>query len=171
MNIRTITAIAAATAMLAACSQYPTQNGSGYGQIGGIDINKQVLGGVAGAGLGAVVGSNVGGGSGRTASIAIGTLLGAGLGASIGSSLDKADMIQYNQTSQRALEVGQPNQQFPWKNPQSGNSGTVVPQGYFQQADGTYCREYTQTINVGGRLEEGYGTACRQQNGTWKITG
>lgn len=170
MIIRKITAIAAATALLGACSQYDN-NGGGYGQIAGIDINKQTIGGVAGAGLGAVVGSNVGGGRGRTAAIAVGTLLGAGLGSSIGASLDRADMIQYNQTSQRALEVGQPNQQFPWSNPQSGNSGTVVPQGYYQQANGNYCREYTQTINVGGRLEEGYGTACRQSDGTWKITG
>ncbi len=170
MIIRKFTAIAAATALLGACSQYDNQGG-GYGQVAGIDINKEVMGGVVGAGLGAVTGSNIGKGRGQIAAIAIGTLLGAKLGSSIGGSLDRADMIQYNQTSQRAMEVGQPNQQFPWNNPQSGNSGTVVPQGYYQQANGTYCREYTQTINVGGRLEEAYGTACRQGDGTWKITG
>jgi len=156
MNIRKLTAIAAAASLLGACSQYPQGGQPGYGQVGGYDINKEVVGGVVGAGLGAVTGSNIGKGRGQIAAVAIGTLLGAKLGSSVGQSLDRADMIQYNN---------------PWSNPQTGNSGTVVPQGYYQKANGTYCREYTQTINVGGRLEEAYGTACRQNDGTWQITG
>lgn len=36
---------------------------------------------------------------------------------------------------------------------------------------GNYCREYTRTIAVGGRFESGYGTACRQPDGSWQITG
>jgi surface antigen len=168
MNFRKLTAIITATSLLGACSQYNTGGQGGYQMP---EINKEVVGGVVGAGLGAVTGSNIGKGKGQIAAIAIGTLLGAKLGSSVGASLDRADMIQYNYASQRALEVGQPNQQFPWSNPQSGNSGMVVPQGYYQQSNGTYCREYTQTINVGGRVEEAYGTACRQNDGTWKITG
>ena len=67
-------AIAAATAMLGACSQYPNQGRPGYGQVAGVDINKEVIGGVVGAGLGAVTGSNVGKGRGKTAAIAISLL-------------------------------------------------------------------------------------------------
>ncbi len=33
-----------------------------------------------------------------------------------------------------------------------------------------YCREYTRNINVGGRVQEGYGTACMQPDGSWQIT-
>lgn len=32
-----------------------------------------------------------------------------------------------------------------------------------------YCREYTKTIRVNGRKESGYGTACRQPDGSWMI--
>lgn len=32
-----------------------------------------------------------------------------------------------------------------------------------------YCREYTQHFNVGGRIQEGYGTACMQPDGSWEI--
>jgi len=31
------------------------------------------------------------------------------------------------------------------------------------------CREYQQTITVGGRTERAYGTACKQADGSWKI--
>lgn len=32
-----------------------------------------------------------------------------------------------------------------------------------------YCREFTETIVVGGRKEQGYGTACLQADGAWQI--
>lgn len=31
-----------------------------------------------------------------------------------------------------------------------------------------YCREYTEKLKVGNRMEEGYGTACMQPDGSWK---
>lgn len=34
---------------------------------------------------------------------------------------------------------------------------------------GEYCREYTRTIYIGGRAENGYGTACMQPDGDWKV--
>lgn len=133
-------------------------------------ITKGDVGAVAGAALGAWAGHNIGGGSGQVVATAMGTLLGAQLGREIGDSLDKADMNYYNSASQRAMETSQPGESLPWRNPESGNSGTITPSNYYQTAQGGYCREYTQTINVGGRTEQGYGTACRQADGTWKIT-
>lgn len=35
--------------------------------------------------------------------------------------------------------------------------------------NGEYCREYVRTITIGNRIEEGYGTACLQPDGSWKI--
>lgn len=32
-----------------------------------------------------------------------------------------------------------------------------------------YCREYTRTISVGGRIQEGYGQACLMPDGDWRI--
>ncbi len=56
-----------------------------------------------------------------------------------------------------------------WNNPDSGNSGTVTPQRTFQTAGGTYCREYQQTVRIGGHREDAYGTACRQPDGAWQV--
>lgn len=38
-------------------------------------------------------------------------------------------------------------------------------------AAGDYCREYTRTVNIGGRLQDAYGTACLQPDGSWMIVG
>jgi surface antigen len=165
MNSKTIIAALAATSLLSACAQ---PGGPGVSQ-GGQGLNKSELGTLAGAVGGGIIGSNIGGGKGAIAGTIAGTLLGGALGHSIGASLDNADRIAYGDASQRALETAQPGQSLPWNNPRSGNSGTITPKGYFKNSQGDYCREYTQTIRVGGKTEQGYGTACRQPDGTWQI--
>ena len=168
----TVVALGMASLMVTACgtNEYGRPHGnSAVNGIGGTGVDKSDIGTLLGAGLGAWAGSNVGGGKGNIAAIAVGTLLGAGLGNSIGASLDRADLQYYNGASQQALETAQPGQTLPWSNPQSGNSGSITPSNYYQTASGQYCREYTQTIQVGNRKETGYGRACRQPDGTWQI--
>lgn len=150
----------AGASLLAACQQQ-----------GGTDpvVNKTNIGTLAGAVAGGVVGSNIGGGSGEVAATIAGTLLGGYLGREIGASLDRADMAYMKQTNQRALENAQPGETLPWSNPQTGHSGSITPSGYYQTAGGQYCREFSQTIRVGNEVERGYGTACRQPDGTWQI--
>lgn len=152
---------------LTACAQQGGNGGFMTRSDGG--VSKAGVGTLAGAAGGAVVGSNVGKGKGNIAAIAVGTLLGAALGHNIGQSLDNADLAAYNRTSQRALETAPDGQQVAWNNPNSGNYGTVTPVNVYQNSSGQYCREYSQTINVGGRQESAYGHACRQADGTWKI--
>ncbi len=168
MKCTQLIAIITASSMLVACSQPMGRAGGGITQ-GGSSINKQDVGTLAGAIGGGIIGSNIGKGDGKIAGTIAGTLLGAALGSSLGASLDKADMQVYNQTSQRALETAQPGQSLPWKNPQTGNSGTITPSNYYQNSSGQYCREYTQTIVIGGKREQGHGTACRQPDGSWQI--
>lgn len=160
--MKKIAASLAIIALLAGCQQ----NGMGATTIGG--VNKQDAGTILGGVGGALLGSQVGKGKGQLVGVAAGTLLGAALGNSIGASLDRADMTYYNRTSQQALETVEPGQTLPWRNPQTGNSGTVTPSRYYQSG-GQYCREYTQTIKVGGKVSEGVGTACRNEDGTWQI--
>lgn len=35
--------------------------------------------------------------------------------------------------------------------------------------NGAYCREYQQTVIIGGKKRDSYGTACMQPDGDWKI--
>lgn len=48
-------------------------------------------------------------------------------------------------------------------------SGRVIALRENHNSDGYMCREFQQEIRVGGRSEEGYGTACLQPDGSWKI--
>jgi len=130
---------------------------------------KETVGTVAGAGLGALLGSQLGGGKGKFAAIALGTLAGAWAGSEIGKSLDKADKQYAQRTAQDALEYNNVQQASTWRNPDSGNSGTVTPTSTFRDSDGTDCRDFETSIYVDGEQEKGTGKACRQADGTWKI--
>ena len=164
MKLKSIISIALITTMLSGCNPPPPGAGQSTGGISKQDIGT-VLGGVGGA----VIGSTMGKGNGRIATTAAGAILGGIVGNSIGSSLDKADAAAYQATQQKALETAQPGQTLPWSNQQSGNSGTVTPKAYYQTSDGNYCREFEQTIIVGGKKQSGYGKACRQADGSWQI--
>ena len=129
---------------------------------------KQTIGTVLGGVGGAVAGSQFGGGRGQLVGTAIGTLVGAFLGNEIGKSLDKADQAQVQSATQRA-ETAPIGQKITWSNPDSGNSGTVTPTREGRDTTGAQCREYHTTVNVCGKQEEAYGTACRQADGTWKF--
>ena len=140
---------------LAGCSN------SGYG-------DKEMGGTLIGAGLGGLAGSQIGGGSGRLVGTGAGVLLGGLIGNQVGKSLDRADHVALQQAQQNAYAapVGQ---QITWNNPDSGHYGTITPTRDGRNAAGGYCREFQQTINIGGQAQQGYGTACQQPDGTWKI--
>lgn len=139
--------------------------------------NKQESGTLIGAIAGAAVGSSVGGhghgrrghGGGNAFAMIVGAMAGAAIGSSIGKSLDRADQIAMQQTSQHSLESSQSGTVSKWHNPDSGHYGSITPQPGYKNNKGKYCREYQQTITVGGKTETAYGTACRQPDGAWKI--
>ena len=130
---------------------------------------KESVGTLLGAAVGGLAGSQVGKGRGQLVGTAAGTLLGAFIGKEIGKSLDRADRVAIQQTMQQSLETAPTGATSTWQNPDSGNSGSITPTDTFSQSDGTNCREFSQTVTVGARTEEAYGTACRQPDGSWKI--
>ena len=141
-------------AMVAACA-----NDYGPKQTGGA-----VLGGIGGA----VAGAQFGKGKGNLAMTALGTLLGAFIGSEVGKSLDQADQMYAQRAENKAY--GAPiGQTISWNNPDSGNSGTYTPTRDGRDQAGNYCREYQTSVNIGGQIEQAYGTACRQPDGSWKV--
>jgi len=129
---------------------------------------KEQIGSVVGAVGGGLLGSQVGGGSGRLIATAAGTLIGTMVGNEIGKSLDKAD-IAYARKAEEKAYAAPLNQEIAWNNPESGNYGTVTPIRDGQAASGDYCREYEQTIYIGGRAETGVGVACQRDDGKWEV--
>ncbi|WP_341752837.1 MULTISPECIES: RT0821/Lpp0805 family surface protein [unclassified Candidatus Tisiphia] len=148
-----ITAIILATTMLHGCSGMNKQGGG------------TLIGGVAGG----LLGSQFGKGTGRLAATGIGVLAGALIDGQIGQTMDEHDRQLAQLSSQKALETGSSGQSVEWRNPDSGNYGYVTPERAFKNDQGQYCREYTQTVVVGGKQEKAYGKACRKPDGQWEI--
>lgn len=131
---------------------------------------KQGAGTLLGAGLGGLVGSKFGGGRGQLAAVAAGALLGGFMGNEVGASLDRADQMYQQRAQTTALQKADW-QPVAWSNPDSGNSGTITPVRTIQNTNtGELCREYQTSVTIGGRVEQGYGTACRTADGAWRIS-
>ena len=130
--------------------------------------SKELVGTGAGAVVGGLLGSKIGDGSGQLWATGAGALLGAYLGNEIGKSLDSADKAQMSNAVYEAQSapVGEP---ISWNNPDSGNSGQVVATKDGYTASGSYCREFQQTVYIGGKEESAYGQACQQPDGSWQI--
>jgi surface antigen len=97
-----------------------------------------------------------------------GVTLGAFLGNEIGASMDKTDILMAQNARNYALENNKVNLQAAWKNPDSGNSGVIYPTKTYSIGDQP-CREFTQEIIIGGKIQTGYGKACRMADGSWDI--
>ena len=156
MKTRTIGAVVlGASLLIAGCSAAPT---------------KQEQGAAAGAVIGGALGSALGDGhSDKGWAIALGILFGAVIGDQIGAQLDERDRLLAAQNLQYSLESTKDGAVTTWQNPNSGNGGAATPTTTVVKSDGTPCREFTTEIQVGGETQQGYGTACRQADGSWKI--
>ena len=57
---------------------------------------------------------------------------------------------------------------LPWKNPESGSEGQVMPVRSFRSAEGQWCREYVAQGQVGILWDERRAIACREGEGVWR---
>jgi len=94
--------------------------------------------------------------------IPTGAALGGILGGPIGASLGDADRQAAWEAQVAALDAGQ---RRSWRGAH-GVFGFVEPGA----ETGGGCRAYSQTIYVAGRPNRGQGVACKEADGTWKMT-
>lgn len=140
---------------------------SSCSQDGSSDFGpKTGIGAALGAAGGGLLGAAAGGGA---TGIAAGVLLGGLVGGATGSYLDSEDKRTAALTTQQALESQPSGKTSTWRNPDNGHSGSITPVRTYQASSGQYCREYEQTVTIGGQPQKSYGTACRQPDGTWQI--
>lgn len=124
---------------------------------------NNVVGSLLGAAAGGLLGSQFGHGSGKSLMTIAGVLGGAMAGGAIGRSMGQPDAACVNQT----LERGQTGQTVAWQNPDNGTTYNVTPVKTYQ-SDGRPCRDYTTTAVIDGQTQTLHGTACRQEDGSWK---
>ena len=130
---------------------------------------KQALGTITGMALGGKIADDLTEDSSKNNLWTLaGVTLGAFLGNEIGASMDKTDILMAQNARSYALENNKINSQAAWKNPDSGNSGVIYPTGTYRLGEQP-CREFTQEINIGGKIQTGYGKACRMADGSWQL--
>jgi len=127
--------------------------------------NREVLGQVVGGGLGALAGSQIGSGDGRLVAVAAGTIIGVLVGGEVGRHMDRTDALCIDQ----ALEAAPDGETIIWNNNRENYS--VTPLETVVAEDNRYCREYIAQSTVGGQVQQVYGTACRQPDGSWQLVG
>ena len=134
------------------------------GALGGC-ATREESGALTGAIVGGLLGSQIGEGHGKDLATAAGFLAGAAIGASIGRNMDRNDALR----AQQVLENNRTGDPSAWDNPDTGAHIAMKPTRTYRTARGQYCREFQTDIDVGGKQERGYGTACRQPDGSWRI--
>jgi surface antigen len=67
------------------------------------------------------------------------------------------------------MENNQSGVSSTWSNPNSENSGSIIPTNTYQTADGEDCRDFKSTITVDGKTEAALGRTCRRPDGSWLI--
>jgi surface antigen len=59
---------------------------------------------------------------------------------------------------------------WSWKNPQTGNGGTVTPSSPRPRAGTEACRTFDETVTLkDGRSEKISGRACKKPDGSWTV--
>jgi len=131
-----------------------------------IECNREVIGAVLGGAVGAVVGSKVGKGDERVVTTVGGAIIGSVVGGAVGKSMDDADQA----CAAQAMEYASFKQTVRWRNAH-GINYTMTPVGLVPAAGrGVECRHYSMLSESGGMKEATQGTACRQRDGSWRLS-
>jgi surface antigen len=128
---------------------------------------KTTIGAAGGATVGGLIAAAAGANPAAIAASVVGGLLVGGL---VGNLLDERDKRLQAEAAHRALETAPAGTSVAWKNPDTGHSGTVTPTKTYQAPGGSYCRDYQATVEIDGKQERATGKACRQADGTWRVT-
>lgn len=134
-------------------------------QARNLTCNREVIGAILGGTIGATVGSRVGEGRDRQVMTVGGAVIGAVVGGAIGRSMDEADQA----CAAQALEYAKLKQSVVWENQARGASYAITPTQIVRSGKGEECRKYLLQTTVSGHLQKRVGTACRQDNGSWKL--
>jgi surface antigen/Ni/Co efflux regulator RcnB len=126
--------------------------------------NRDVIGAILGGAAGAAAGSQFGKGDGKIFTTVGGAIIGALIGGNLGQAMDQTDQNCVGQILERA-----PNDStVAWRDPDRQRQYQVTPTRTYQTPSGAYCREYQTQIVIDGRIEDAFGAACREPDGSWK---
>ena len=155
-TLLTVTLVSSLALSLSACTR---PDGS---------VSRETVGSVAGAIGGAVLGAKIGIAGSSTIGASVGTFAGATLGREIGKGLDQADMERMYRAQEKAYNAPL-GETIYWDNPETENHGSFTAMRQGETVSGRYCREFEQTVTIGGEEKMATGRACQGDDGTWQV--
>ena len=170
---------------------------SSFGAVSAHAGDSEILGTGVGAALGGLLGSQFGHGDGRLAATGLGVFTGGLIGNSVGASVDRSSRgysgggysggyayapsyvpPTYSTPNYVTLPAPPPRVVYsvpnevvvmPAQSPDYTEAPVYMDSDYDEGDDPRYCRQFTQRVLVNGRLQEAYGTACLQPDGSWRV--
>jgi surface antigen len=100
--------------------------------------------------------------------VPIAALAGPAVADSPGAYADD-DIWILEDCTQDCLESAETSETPDRPDPDTGATASATPIETFQNEAGQHCREFEQTVTIGGREQQAYGTVCRMPDGAWKI--
>jgi surface antigen len=86
------------------------------------------------------------------------------------SADDPRDAAFLEPVLQRVLETARTDVEIPWRNPATGNGGSIVVERTFYREPRTPCRAFVRTVESAGAAPQvTRGTGCRSSAGLWLI--
>ncbi len=85
------------------------------------------------------------------------------------SELSNEDIAMAVGAMQSSLENSADGVRVEWSNATTGNGGAVWPTDTFQTDAGYFCRDFSEEVRVAERMATYQNTACRNDDGTWRL--
>lgn len=93
-----------------------------------------------------------------------------GGGSGLKAHFTAADREMNRKCIAKTLNEAPTGKTWNWKNPKSGNGGTVTPTSPRVSEGGRVCRNFDETVTLkDGRTEKISARACRGRDGSWTI--
>ena len=162
----------AATLALYACTAARDDDSAGTADPAATASAAPASGGLGAGALGGLLGRVPGPDGAAPAPTAISGRL---LSGPYQAQLEDSDIARAHRAAVTAFERVPSGQTKIWRNPTNGHWGTLTPTRTYTNAEGRYCRDYRQTVTLGGQEYQGNGTVCFE-NGAgegramWRVT-
>lgn len=93
-----------------------------------------------------------------------------GGGSGLKAHFTPGDRAMNRKCIEKTLNEAPTGKTWNWKNPKSGNGGTVTPTSPRVSEGGRLCRNFDETVTLkDGRSEKVSARACRNRDGSWTI--
>jgi surface antigen len=167
---KTLPILASISLAIGACAPMQTDpygNPIG-GQYGGGSMIAPAAGALGGGAVSGLACSALGRGNGKTAIVGACTLLGGIAGLVMGQQYSQQQRVTQAYQNPRVPMMAQP--QAPYQQqPYQGDAELKLGKTFSDPSTGEYCREFQHRAKVGGKIQQLFGTACQQPDGTWKV--